>query len=868
MRARTKLLGAGLVLLGMCALGGRTDAVEFATAKSYTVGTGPIAIATGDFNGDGKADLAVANKGSGNVSILLGNGDGTFQSALNFDVGITAPESIFVGDFNGDGKQDVVVFQSGNSSALTAGAVSVLFGNGDGSFQPAKTTTLTVSAVAITAGDFNGDKKTDLVVVNGDLTTSAVSLQILLGKGDGSFQAAKTLPATGLQNASVAVMDFNKDGKLDLAVSGSGGVLLLHGQGDGTFLQGATAPVAAGFIVTSIKTADLNGDGKADLIVDSREPPPPGCIPAFCLTHWHGSAFLGNGDGTFAGEQVFHSSSGGVQDLVVGDFNGDGTLDIVYLIILRIFNDTTSTLQIRLGKGDGTFAPSIAMANSTPLAAAQDLNGDNLTDLVAVDQANGNVEVLLNDSPGRGTDLGIIGSSASPEPVGVGTSLTYSADVLNEGPQNATGVTLTDALPSNVAFVSTTASQGSCSQAKLVVTCNLGTLADTDDAQVTIVVTPNTAGTIMNTLAVAGTETDSAIANNDAAQNSIVVPVYTLTVTKSGNGNGSIISNSSIDCGIICSETYLSGATANLGDNVDAGSIFQSWGGACSGTPTNQGCSITMDSDKTVTATIVLGVTLNVTVAGGGTGTVTSGDGSITCVSGSCSSLALPGSSISLTAAPSAGSNFGGWSGACTGSDPKSCNIKLSSNQSVTATFGVPPEFSLNPAAKSLTTATGGQVTDVISISEQGGFTSAIQLTCSVAGPAPMPTCSLSPANIPPGANSPTSTLTITAPGKSAYLLLPRVEWRARTAYGLGFVFAILLLFDLFTILSLIRRQSSLRWALRMAGGLAFAAILISLGACGGASSPPPPQTFNVTVTATSGALQHATGVSVTVQKL
>jgi hypothetical protein len=132
----------------------KSGAVDFGTATTYPVGTSPSAVVVGDFNGDAKPDIAVANSGSNNVSILLGNGDGTFQPAVSFDAGLS-PGSVAIGDFNGDGKLDLVLFQAGNISNATAGAISILLGNGDGRFQTPKTTSLTSQAVSMATGDFN-----------------------------------------------------------------------------------------------------------------------------------------------------------------------------------------------------------------------------------------------------------------------------------------------------------------------------------------------------------------------------------------------------------------------------------------------------------------------------------------------------------------------------------------------------------------------------------------------------------------------------------------------------------------------------------------------------------------------------------------
>jgi uncharacterized repeat protein (TIGR01451 family) len=855
----TRVLVVGIMVYGIPM---RSFAVEFRSATGYAVGSSPQSVVVGDFNGDGKLDLAVLNTGSNNVSILLGNGDGTFQAAKNFDAGDN-PFGIFLADFNGDGKLDLAVFMPGNASNSVSGEVRILLGNGDGTFQPPVVTTLAASAVALAPGDFNGDKKADLILGNVDPNSKAVTLQLLLGKGDGTFQAAQAVPSDGLQSPEFAIADFDKDGKLDLAVNGTGGVLVLQGHGDGTFGPGANVtPLAIG-TVSNFWAADVNGDGNVDLLVDSRLTSCGGTIIHFCSTTQKMGVLLGAGNGTFATEQVFASTSNFatlsrlIISIAIGDFNGDGKLDIVY----RQKSGTGFKLGVLLGKGDGTFATSIVMTDPGPVATGQDLNADKLTDLVVVDPSNGNVEVLLNDSPTSGTDLGIISASASPEPVGVGTSLTYSADVLNEGPQNATGVAFTDTLPSNVAFVSATASQGSCSQAKLVVTCNLGALADTDDVQVTIVVTPNTAGTIMNTMDVTGTETDSAMGNNDATQNNTVIPVYTLTVTKSGNGSGTITSdqglNGAIACGSTCSATFLTGTVVNVNTSPDPGSLFQSWGGACSGTPNTQGCSLTMDANKSASAAFVLGITLNVTITGGGTGSVTSSDGSISCsdTGGTCSSLSLPGTSVSLTATPSGNSVFNSWSGACTSMNPNSCSITLNSNQTVTANITPPPDFKVSPATTSLSVKRGGEVSEALTFPAQGGFSAAIALKCSVTGNAPMPTCGISPNSVTPG-NS--ATLTINTAGLSA-TLGPQLLGQTTNVYAASLPFGGLVLLLLTAGFDKKRCRT---WFLCVA----LLTVAILPAACGGGSNTPPPvQNYTVTVTATSGAILHSTNINVTV---
>lgn len=772
MRGMNRNLATAFVLLISLGYPASSGAVEFAPPKTYPVGTTPSAVVGGDFNGDGKRDIAVANFGSNNVSILLGNGDGTFQPAVNFDAGLS-PNSIAVGDFNGDGKLDLAMFQAGNTSNATAGAISILLGNGNGTFQAPKNTALTEFSSVMAVADFNLDQKSDLAVssVDSSTGTAVVTLSVFLGKGDGTFQPAKQTPVPNPSGGALASADFNRDSKPDLAVVTSAGILILLGNGDGTFLQRATVAVADGFKPDSIQTADLNLDGSLDLVVGSFGPRTSACLPIFCTWPQHLSGFFGNGDGSFQGEHIFvTSTSRGIGGVAVGDFNGDGKGDLAYRI--PSFFPLLGSLEIVLGKGNGSFSSPVVMSVLGFGPVADNLNADKLSDLVAVGAPKNDVAVLLNTSPTAGADLGIIQSGASADPVGVGTNLTYTTDVLNEGPQDATGVIFTDTLPNNVNFVSATATQGSCIQSHGIVTCSIGSLASAFDSTVSIVATPTVTGTITNSMSVTANESDLALANNSATQITTVDPAFTLTVVKTGNGSGTIQSNSTIDCGTTCSATFLSGTL------------------------------------------------------------------------------------VSLSAVPSASSTFSSWSGACMGTDPNACSVTLNSDQSVTATFNTPPDFSVSPAAMSLTMKRGAQASEVLTFPAQGGFSGTIALACSVSGPSPMPACGVSPASVTPGNNA---TLTVNASALSASLTAPWFDQGAGL-YAVGLPLGLL---GCVLATGFDKKRRKL-WALCL---LMLAATILP-AACGGGSNPPPPvaQSYTVTVTATSDALQHSVNVMVTVQ--
>jgi hypothetical protein len=184
----------------------------------------------GDFNGNGRPDIATANQGSNNISILLQNSDGTFQAAVNYAVG-NGPLSLQVGDVNGDGKLDLVVINSGDNT------IGVLLGNGDGTFQAQKLTTIPANSTQMVVEDFNGDGKADVAVAEPLPQVGNFAVAVLLSNGNGTFQSPVTYPVNRASQG-LGVADINHDGKLDIVSVGYGvsaGISVLPGNGDGTF---------------------------------------------------------------------------------------------------------------------------------------------------------------------------------------------------------------------------------------------------------------------------------------------------------------------------------------------------------------------------------------------------------------------------------------------------------------------------------------------------------------------------------------------------------------------------------------------------------------------------------------------------------
>ena len=398
-------------VMAVMTIAAAASTVQFKPAQSYAVGADPVAVAIGDLNKDGNADLAVLNSGSNNVTILLGKGDGTFQSGSSFAAGIPADSTLIptiaIGDFNGDGKVDLAVLvpPDGNTAP---GEVHILMGNGDGTLQAPIVMTLEPNVTVVAVADFNGDKKADLVANLSDANGNATGIEVLPGNGDGTFQTPKTV-VTGAESV-LTVADLNSDGMPDLAISSSNTVQILLGQGDGVFSPGGQAVLTAQFSGTAAWAADLSGDGNVALIVESSFWHAAG----FNLdVSQHVSVFLRDGSGRFGAEQVVLTggesatelgleSNTLLTDVAIGDFNGDGNLDIVGRANNYIrFKSNGTVFEVTLGDGTGKFVASVTPGDLTgPGLSAADLNGDQLADFIVLDSANNNINVILNATPG------------------------------------------------------------------------------------------------------------------------------------------------------------------------------------------------------------------------------------------------------------------------------------------------------------------------------------------------------------------------------------------------------------------------------------------------------------------------------------
>lgn len=363
---------------------------------SFSTGLRPSWVMTGDFNKDGIADIATANQcGSdptcltaGSVSILLGNPDGTFQTAVDYATGSgSLPRFGMVGDFNGDGITDIAV------ANLGANTISILLGKGDGTFQPHVDYAVGSSPLSIAAGDFNGDGKIDLAVAN----SGSNSISILLGNGDGTFQTHVDF-ATNFAPQSLATADFNGDGHLDLVVADLN-ISVLLGKGDGTFSAPMEFP---GNGASFVAVGDFNGDGKTDVAA----------IGSFADTV---AIHLGNGDGTFQ-TPVSYEVGGGPESLIAIDLNGDGHLDLAVAAGVGGGGpNVAGTVSILLNKGDGTFQAHRDFGGMTAVSvAAADFNDDGHLDVAIPNRDFNVVNILLGDGKGAFGSMLDVGTQVVP----------------------------------------------------------------------------------------------------------------------------------------------------------------------------------------------------------------------------------------------------------------------------------------------------------------------------------------------------------------------------------------------------------------------------------------------------------------------
>jgi hypothetical protein len=360
----------------------------FSVVETYPTGIGstPNSVTVGDFNNDGRIDIAVANYGNDSVGILLGYGNGTFQDQFIFSTGFfSRPVWVTVGDFNRDGRLDIA------TANLNDNDVGILIGYGNGSFMPIASYQTGAGSLprCIKVGDFNNDNISDIAVV----TSGTNTLFVLFGYGDGSFLYGLS-QSTGPQSQpyGLAIGDFNNDNRLDIAIANNLGSYVLVYLAYSSQPFGGLTPYSCGDGSSpySIVASDLNNDGWLDIIVANYGTNNIGVL-------------LGVSNAIFVTMMTYSTGiNSGPYSIAVADFNNDHQLDIVAT------NSNTDNIIIFFGYGNGTFTIGQTYSTGTRsrpyTVTIGDFNNDKNSDIAVANSGTSNVFLLYGNGNGTFTN--------------------------------------------------------------------------------------------------------------------------------------------------------------------------------------------------------------------------------------------------------------------------------------------------------------------------------------------------------------------------------------------------------------------------------------------------------------------------------
>lgn len=347
----------------------------------------PAYVVTPDLDLDGRPDLALAHFATGLLSVRLNQGDGRFGPLQRYPAGVL-PSIVETGDFNRDRREDIAITNNGSKD------LSILLSRGDGTLEPARVYPITdpangspqgSGAFPLLVDDFNHDGKLDIVTA----TSGPDHISVLLGNGDGTFRPAKTYPIPSLLSVfpfSLAKGDFDGDGNLDLASSGAASVTIFKGAADGSFGPHVTYD-AIGAWISWINPGDVNGDGKLDLQFDSTATNSMGIL-------------LGNGDGTFTRGDTFSSEGLAPQGFSTDDFNADGLLDLAVVNAATVLGQGNLAIFLGTGAGHFRNRATYPAGFSPFNTRVADLDGDGKPDVAAVVGVPADVSIFKGNGDG------------------------------------------------------------------------------------------------------------------------------------------------------------------------------------------------------------------------------------------------------------------------------------------------------------------------------------------------------------------------------------------------------------------------------------------------------------------------------------